>query len=207
MSRKDGRNDLDLLPIHIERDVKPNYTNSIYIENNSLKLLCAIKGPYASAKNEPKMELNIKIKIPIYYQEQGNVSYNETKLEDIFVKHILTEKYPRTKLDIVIEVFEFNCDYFPFAVMAISMCANIANIEQRGILSCCSIIIKDGHIVADPSFDEEDGTKMIIGCNIFLKENFMFTQLGKVDDEIMKNALATGIKICESYHNLIITNL
>ena len=207
---------ISLSPLLIQKDIKANCTNSVYIETPSLKLLVALNGPYYSPSkssnvDESRMDININIKVPSYCNySQTQCAYNESQLEDILTKHLLIEKYPRTRLDIVIEVFEFKADYFPYAVMGTSLCACYANIEQKGILTCCKVVIdKNGKIIADPTIEKERGceTKFVIGSNISMKENFMFMQDGVCGQDVMKKAIASAIKICEVYQNYIMSKL
>lgn len=209
---------LSISPILIQKNPKPNCTNSVYFETSSLKLLCAINGPYyssSSQKNadESKMDISISLKIPNYIthkQKESAVNYNESQINEILNKHFLIEKYPRTKLDVIIEIFEFNCDYLPYAIMATSLCACYANIEQKGILSCCNLIIdRDNNIIVDPSLQQEQHykTKFIFGCNLPLEENFIFTQIGYCEHETLKQSIAIAIKICELYHKYLISKL
>ena len=57
-----------------------------------------------------------QIKIPSYISNsflKRDIQITETKLKNTLLKHLLITKYPRTKLDIIIEIYEINCDYFP----------------------------------------------------------------------------------------------
>lgn len=208
--RKDGRKPTDLSEILIQKDIKANCASSVYIETPYLKLLCSIKGPfYSSLKQEEasKLDFGISIKFPLYCK-QTNTKQNEKQFEDILTKHILIDKYPRSKLVILIEIFEYNCDYYPYAIMAVSLALNNANVEQKGILACSNCVIdSNGVLLCDPTFDEEKDyrTKILFGCNISMKENFLFVQDGKCDEEGLKYAIASSIKTCETYQNYFIS--
>ena len=207
---------ITLNPILIKKDIKANCTQSVYLETKNLKLICSINGPQYITNaiiEDYKMNVNVKIKIPEYFKEKinSNIEFMENQIKSILDGHLLLLKYQRTKLDIILEVFEYNNDFLPYALMAISVCCNYANIEQKGILTSCSILVNSkGEIITEPSLNEEkekNSIKFILGYNILLKENVLFIQRGKCSEDILKKVLAISIKICETYQNFLIKQL
>ena len=207
---------ITLNPILIKKDIKANCTQSVYLETKNLKLICSINGPQYITNaiiDDFKMSVNVKIKIPEYFKEKvnNNIEFMENQIKSILDGHLLLLKYQRTKLDVNLEVFEYNNDFLPYALMAISLCCNYANIEQKGILTSCSILVNSkGEIITEPSLNEEkekDSIKFIVGYNILLKENVLFIQRGKCSEDILKKVLAISIKICETYQNFLIKQL
>ena len=95
--------------------------------------------------------------------------------------------------------------------MAISLCCNYANIEQKGLLTSCAILVNNkGEIIPEPLLNEENdknSIKFILGYNIYLKENVLFIQRGKCNEDILKRVLALSIKICEIYQDFLIKQL
>jgi ribonuclease PH len=207
---------ITLNPILIKKDIKANCTQSVYLETKNLKLICSINGPQYITNaiiDDFKMSVNVKIKIPEYFKEKvnNNIEFMENQIKSILDGHLLLLKYQRTKLDVNLEVFEYNNDFLPYALMAISLCCNYANIEQKGILTSCSILVNSkGEIITEPSLNEEkekNSIKFILGYNILLKENVLFIQRGKCSEDILKKVLAISIKICETYQNFLIKQL
>ena len=207
---------ITLNPILIKKDIKANCTQSVYLETKNLKLICSINGPQYITNaiiEDYKMNVNVKIKIPEYFKEKvnSNIEFMENQIKSILDGHLLLLKYQRTKLDIILEVFEYNNDFLPYALMAISLCCNYANIEQKGILTSCSILVNSkGEIITEPSLNKEkekNSIKFILGYNILLKENVLFIQRGKCSEDILKKVLAISIKICETYQNFLIKQL
>ena len=207
---------ITLNPILIKKDIKANCTQSVYLETKNLKLICSINGPQYITNaiiDDFKMSVNVKIKIPEYFKEKvnNNIEFMENQIKSILDGHLLLLKYQRTKLDVNLEVFEYNNDFLPYALMAISLCCNYANIEQKGILTSCSILVNNkGEIITEPSLNEEkekNSIKFILGYNILLKENVLFIQRGKCSEDILKKVLAISIKICETYQNFLIKQL
>ena len=209
--------EINLSPILITKNIKPYCTYSIYLETPNLKLLCYLNGPYFSNNmnfTDNKMSINLKIKIPSYInnaQLKGNIQIIEDKIKNILMKHLLVEKYPRTKLDIIFEIFEINCDYFPYALMATSLCCNYANIEQRGILSSCTILLDENkNIITEPELNQIYDDKFIkftMAYNIPLQETIAFYQDGFSDDETLKKVIATSMKICDTYNSFILNKI
>ena len=61
--------EINLSPLLISKNIRPNCNYSIYIETPKIKLLCYLNGPYYSTNmniTESKMLINLKIKIPSY---------------------------------------------------------------------------------------------------------------------------------------------
>ena len=115
--------EINLDPLLIYKNIKPYCTYSIYLETPKIKLLCILNGPYFSTNmnfTDNKMAINFRIKIPSYINNshlKRDIQINEDKITKILMKHLLIEKYPRTKLDIIIEIYEINCDYIPYALI------------------------------------------------------------------------------------------
>jgi len=209
--------EINLSPLLISKNIRPNCNYSIYIETPKIKLLCYLNGPYYSTNmniTESKMLINLKIKIPSYINNpflERDIQNKESKLKNILQKHLLIAKYPRSKLDIVIEIYEINCDYFPYALMATSICCNYANIEQRGILSSCTLLLNDkNEIIIEPEFDkiyDDKYTKFTIAYNISMQETISFFQDGTCNDESLKKIIATSMKICDAYNRFILNKI
>ena len=209
--------EITLNPLLIQKNIKPNCTYSIYLETPKLKLLCYLNGPYYSNTmnfTDNKMVINLNVKIPSYIDNsflKRDIQISEDKIKNIIMKHLLIEKYPRTKLDITIEIYEINCDYLPFALMATSICCTYASIEQRGILSSCTLILEENNkIIPEPELNQiynDKYTKFTIAYNIPLQETIAFFQDGLCDDETLKKITVYSMKICGLYNDLIMRKL
>ena len=231
----------------VKKDVKKNCTASVYLESENIKILCYLNGPFFSSNNQINNNFNvildIKIKIPSYIENAlvKNTNDYEINIENILKKHILTEKYPRTKMEIFFEIFEFNINYLPFCLMAVSLCLNYAGVEQKGLLTSCNLLMKNDKIEVNPILNENneknnennnennenneknnenneknnennnnnkiESANFLLGYNIALNENILFIQEGECSEENLKKSLATSIKICECYHNFLITKI
>ena len=209
--------EINLSPLLIYKNIKPYCTYSIYLETPKIKLLCILNGPYFSTNmnfTDNKMAINLRIKIPSYINNsllKRDILITEDKMNNILMKHLLIDKYPRTKLDIIFEIYEVNCDYLPYALMAASICCNYANIEQRGILSSCTLIVDENkNILTEPDLNQiynNKATKFTIAYNIPLQETIDFFQDGFCDNELLKIIIATSMKICNFYNNFILNKI
>ena len=209
--------EITLNPLLIYKNIRPYCTYSIYMETPKLKLLCYLNGPYYSTNinfSENKMAINLKIKVPSYIDNsllKRDISVNEDKITNILMKHLLTDKFPRTKLDIFFEIYEINCDYFPYALMAASICCNYANIDQRGIISSCTLIIDENkNIITEPELKwiyNDKVSKFTFAYNIPLQETISFFKDGICDDETLKKIIATSMKICDIYYSYILNKI
>jgi ribonuclease PH len=217
--RKDKRNNMQMQDLFIKKGAKLDATSSVYLETNHIKLLVSVNGPlYLStiSKNHSddasKMNVIVKVSIPSYYTHidiSSKINTLEIQLEELFSKNILLEKYPRTKLIINIEIFEFSCDILPFAIMGTTLALTEANVEQKGLITCANIIYKNKDLIVDPTSEEENLAefKLIFGCLSDMQENNLFIQIGWVEEQEFKKAIGTCIKICEAYQNFLISKL
>jgi ribonuclease PH len=209
----------------VQKSVKKNCDASVYLECENVKILCYLNGPFFSVNNQINNNfnviLNVKIKIPSYVENSlvKNTNDYEINIENILKKHILIEKYPRTKIEIYFEIFEFNVNYLPFCLMAASLCLNYAGVEQKGLLTCCNLLMKNDKIEVNPILNDLNDlnennknnkiecANFLLGYNIALNENILYIQEGECSEENLKRSLATSIKICECYHNFLITKI
>jgi ribonuclease PH len=208
----------------VQKDIKKNCSASVYLESENIKILCYLNGPFFSSNNQINNNFNVilttKIKIPSYIENSLIKFTNdyEITLENILKKHILIEKYPRTKLEIFFEIFEFNINFLPFCLMAASLCLNYAGVEQKGLITSCNLLINNNNnnITINPilndnnKIDDNDNknyANFLLGYNIALNENILYIQEGECSEENLKKSLATSIKICEIYQNYLITKM
>lgn len=213
--RLDGRKNFDSQEIFIQKAVNKNCTSSIYIETTHLKLLCSLIGPvYMSSgtkKGEDMNKMNVKvnINIPSYLNIGINKNSTELQLESLISQNIIAEKYFKTRIQINLDIYECNCDILPYAVMAVSLALNDANIEQKGIITCTKLVVNEGSIIVDPTISEEKQSelKLTFGCIVDLQENNLFIQQGTVDDDTFKKVIGSAINICEKYQNYLINKM
>ena len=209
----------------VQKSVKKNCDASVYLECENIKILCYLNGPFFSVNNQINNNFNVildvRIKIPSYIENSlvKNTNDYEINIENILKKHILIEKYPRTKIEIYFEIFEFNVNYLPFCLMAASLCLNYAGVEQKGLLTSCNLLMKNNKIEVNPILNDlnennenNENNKIecanfLLGYNIALNENILYIQEGECSEENLKRSLATSIKICECYHNFLITKI
>jgi ribonuclease PH len=209
----------------VQKSVKKNCDASVYLECENVKILCYLNGPFFSVNNQINNNFNVildvRIKIPSYIENSlvKNTNDYEINIENILKKHILIEKYPRTKIEIYFEIFEFNVNYLPFCLMAASLCLNYAGVEQKGLLTSCNLLMKNNKIEVNPILNDlnennenNENNKIecanfLLGYNIALNENILYIQEGECSEENLKRTLATSIKICECYHNFLITKI
>ncbi len=218
-TRKDGRGNTDLQEIFLQKGVKKDTASSVYLETSHIKMTCSINGPIfqtssykSKSEDTGRMDVNVNVLIPSYYSDNDNVANKnslELKLEELFSKNIFTEKYPRTKLFINIEVFEFSCEILPFATMAITVALNDANIEQKGLIACAGLILCGNDIIVDPTYEEEKkaDAKITFGCIMDLQENTLLIQSGMIEEDCYKRMIGTAIKMCDAYNNFLIAKL
>lgn len=121
-----------------------------------------------------------------------NKLFIESTLNKLFSKNILAEKYSKATIEITIEIFELNCDILSYSIMATSLALTLANIEQKGLITCANLISINDEILADPILEEENqsSNQLFFGCIVDLQENNLFIQKGFIESEKLKKVIS-----------------
>ncbi len=116
--------------------------------------------------------------------------------------------------------------------MSIVLALTNLGIEQKGIITCSNVIVKNGEFMVDPTFSEERGyqAKFQIACLVDLEEVVLLINDGSLDFNSVKisenekiknntdvkslfhsdefaNILANSLQVCKVYHNYIMNQL
>ncbi len=164
--RLDGRKPDELRQIKIEVGVLSNADGSAYIEQGKNKILAAVYGPKELHPKHlalpDRMVLRCRYHMaPFSVQERKSPapSRREVELSKVIRESlepaIFLEYYPRTGIDVFIEVLQADGSTRCASITAASLALADAGIPMRDLVAACSAGKVDGTIVLD-LMDTED---------------------------------------------------
>ena len=166
--RKDGRAFNSLRTIKMEVGVLNNADGSAYIECGNNKILVGVYGPkelYSKKHAKPDgAVLRCKYNMaPFSVTERKRPGPDRRSTEisklisEAITPSIFLEKYPRSSIDISIEVLEAEGGTRCLGIVGASLALADAEIPMKDLISACAVGKVDNHIVVDLS-EEEDQT-------------------------------------------------
>ncbi|MEE1117328.1 exosome complex exonuclease Rrp41 [Methanosphaera sp.] len=166
--RKDGRPFNSLRNMKMEIGVLNNADGSAYIECGNNKILVGVYGPkelYSKKHSKPdgavlRCKYNM---IPFSVTERKRPGPDRRSTEisklisEAITPAIFLEKYPRSSIDVSIEVLEAEGGTRCLGIVGASLALADAEIPMKDLISACAVGKVDNHIVVDLS-EEEDQT-------------------------------------------------
>lgn len=164
--RADGRKIDELRPITIKVGVLSNADGSAYIEQGKNKILAAVYGPrevhprHLSLPDRALLRCRYHM-APFSVKERKSPapSRRETELSkvirDALEPAIFLEQYPRTMIDLFIEVLQADGGTRCAGITVASLALANAGIPMRDLVAACAAGKVDGHVVLDLD-DTED---------------------------------------------------
>ena len=164
--RIDGRKLDQLRPIKLEVDVLENADGSAYIEQGKNKILVAVYGPKETQPKHLALPDRAVIRCryhmaPFSTQTRKNPAPSRREIElskivrESLEPAIFTELYPRTTIDVFIEVLQSDGGTRCSGITAAALAIADAGIPLRDLVVACAAGKADGHVVLDLN-DEED---------------------------------------------------
>lgn len=164
--RLDGRKPDELRPIKIEVGVLSNADGSAYIEQGKNKILAAVFGPKELHPKhlalQDRMVLRCRYHMaPFSVQERKSPAPSRREIElskvirESLEPAIFLEYYPRTGIDIFVEVLQADGGTRCASITAASLALADAGIPMRDLVAACAAGKADDTIVLD-LMDTED---------------------------------------------------
>ena len=158
--RVDGRKPDELRPLKIEVGVLANANGSAYIEQGKSKLLVAVYGPRELHPKHLALPDRALLRCryhmaPFSVEERKSPAPSRREIElskvirEALEPAILLDRFPRTAIDVFIEVLEADGGTRCAAVTAASVALADAGIPMRDLVVACAVGKVDGQIVVD----------------------------------------------------------
>lgn len=164
--RLDGRKLNELRPLKLEVGILANADGSAYIEQGKNKILAAIYGPkelhpkHLALPDRALLHCRYHM-APFSVQERKNPAPSRREIElskvirESLEPSIFTEYYPRTSIDLFIEVLQADGGTRCAGITVASLALADAGIPMRDLVSACAAGKVEGHLVLDLT-DVED---------------------------------------------------
>ncbi len=164
--RHDGRKLSELRPIKLEVGILGNADGSAYIEQGKNKILAGVYGPkevhpkHLALPDRSRLRCRYHM-APFSVQERKSPAPSRRDIElskvirEAFEPSVFTEYYPKTSIDIFIEVLQADGGTRCASITAASLALADAGIPLRDLVSACAAGKVDGRIVLDLD-DKED---------------------------------------------------
>jgi exosome complex component RRP41 len=166
--RIDGRKLNDLRPTKIEVGVLGNADGSAYIEQGKNKILAAVYGPKEAHPKHLALPDRAVLRCryhmaPFSVEERKSPAPSRRELElskvirEALEPSIFTEYYPRTSIDLFIEVLQADGGTRCAGLTVASVALADAGIPMRDLICACAAGKVEGHLVLDLNDYEDKG--------------------------------------------------
>lgn len=165
--RLDGRGPEDLRPIKMEVGVLKRADGSAYVEWGKNKVLAAVYGPrelhpkHLQESNRGVVQTRYNM-APFSVSDRKRPGPDRRSVEiskiisEAFTHVVFVEHYPRTTVDIFIEVLQANAGTRCAGITAASLALADAGVPMRGLVSSCAAGKIAGRVVLDLNKEEDN---------------------------------------------------
>ncbi len=166
--RLDGRGPTDLRPIKIDVGVLSNADGSAYIEQGKCKILAAVYGPNELHPKHLALPDRALLRCryhmaPFSVEERKSPAPSRREMEiskvirEALEPSIFLEYYPRTSLDVFIEVLQADGGTRCAGITVASLALADAGVPMRDLVVACATGKVQGHLVLDLTDLEDKG--------------------------------------------------
>jgi exosome complex component RRP41 len=213
--RLDGRKLDELRPIKMDVGVLDKADGSAYIEHGKNRIMAAIYGPREAHPKHIALADRAVIKCryhmaPFSVEERKSPAPSRRELElskvirEALENSVMSEAYPRTSIDIFIEVLQSDGGSRCAGITAASLALADAGVPLREIVAACAVGKIDGKIALDPS-DIEDKQGDADLPIAFMPKSGVITLLqmdGSLTEQEFNQALDMGIAACKKINEI-----
>jgi len=165
--RLDGRLPDQLRPIKIEVDVLKRADGSCYIEMGKNKVVAAVYGPREALPRHIQDPSKVVVRYrynmaPFSVEERKRPGPDRRSVEiskvskEAFEAVIMKELFPRSVIDIFVEVLQADAGSRTACINAASVALVDAGIPMKGMLTSVAVAKVDGILVLDPMKEEDN---------------------------------------------------
>ncbi|MGD0028195.1 MAG: exosome complex exonuclease Rrp41 [Candidatus Bathyarchaeia archaeon] len=213
--RLDGRKYDQLRQVKLEVGVIPNADGSAYIEQGKNKILAGVYGPREAHPKHLALQDRTVLKCryhmaPFSVQERKSPapSRREVELSKVIRESlepaIFTELYPRTMIDIFIEVLQADGGTRCASITAASLALADSGIPMRDLVVACAAGKADDTIVLD-LMDEEDklgSADVPVALMPSLNAITLLQMDGKLSQEEFESAVNLAVEGCKQIYTM-----
>lgn len=213
--RLDGRGFEELRPIKIEVGVLKRADGSCYFELGNNKVIAAVYGP---REMHPRHFQDAKMAVVKYRYNMAPFSVDDRKRpgpdrrsveiskvsREALDPVILKEYYPRTAIDVYVEVLQSDAGTRTAGINAASVALAAAGIPMRDLVSSIAVGKIDGQVVLDLSAIEDNYGEADMPVAMIARTNTitMLQMDGRFSREEFKRGLDLATKACHTIYEL-----
>lgn len=211
--RIDGRGFEELRKIKMEVGVLKRADGSCYFEIGDNKVIAAVYGP---RELHPKHIQDIKRSVVRYRYNMAPFSVDERKRpgpdrrsveiskvsREAIAPVILTEYYPKTAIDVFVEILQSDAGTRTAGINAASLAMADAGIPMKGLISSVAVGKVDGDIVLDLTKEEDNYGEADMPVAIISRTNTitMLQMDGHFTKDEFQKALKLAIAACNQIY-------
>jgi exosome complex component RRP41 len=202
--RLDGRKPDELRPLKLEAGVLANADGSAYIEHGKNKILAAVYGPREAHPRHLALQDRTVLKCryhmaPFSVQERKSPAPSRREVElskvirESFEPAVFVEYYPRTMIDIFIEVLQADGGTRCASITAASLALADAGIPMRDLVVACAAGKADDTIVLD--LDDTEDKLGAADVPVALMPNLNAITLLQMDGKLSLEEFETAVNL------------
>ncbi|HVP26323.1 MAG TPA: exosome complex exonuclease Rrp41 [Candidatus Bathyarchaeia archaeon] len=211
--RLDGRKFDELRPLKLEVGVIGNADGSAYIEHGKNKILAAVYGPREAHPKHLALQDRTIMKCryhmaPFSVQERKSPAPSRREVElskvirECLEPAVFVEYYPRTMIDVFIEVLQADGGTRCASITAASLALADAGIPMRDLVVACAAGKADDTIVLD--LDDTEDKLGVADVPVALMPNLNAITLlqmdGKLSHDEFENAVNLALEGCKKIY-------
>ncbi len=213
--RLDGRKPDELRSIKLEVGVIPNADGSAYIEHGKNKILAGVYGPREVHPKHLALQDRTVLKCryhmaPFSVQERKSPAPSRREIElskvirESLEPSIFMEYYPRTMIDVFIEILQADGGTRCASITAASLALADAGIPMRDLVVACAAGKADDTIVLDLMDEEDKQGKADVPVALMPNLNAitLLQMDGKLTHEEFENAVNLAIDGCKRIYSM-----
>ncbi|MDH2899666.1 MAG: exosome complex exonuclease Rrp41 [archaeon] len=213
--RLDGRRIDELRPIKIEVGILRNADGSAYIQFGKNKIMAAVYGPkevhpkHSALPDKSLLRCRYHMS-PFSTEDRKNPAPSRREIEiskvmrEALEPALLLEDYPRTAIDVFVEVLQSDGGSRCAGISAASVALADAGINMRDLVSACAAGKVAGQIVldVDDTEDKEGQADLPIALMPTSNQVTLLQLDGQLNDEEFNNAFNFALDGCKKVYQL-----
>lgn len=213
--RLDGRGLEELRPIVIDAGILKRADGSAYVEWGKNKILVAVYGPREAhprhLQDPTKALVQCRYNMaPFSVTERKKPGPDRRSIEiskiisEVFENVIFTEQFPRTTIDVFIEVLQADAGTRCSGITAASVALADAGIPMKDLIPACAVGKIESQLIVDLSKEEDNSGEADVPIAIIprTKEILLLQMDGKLTFEEFDQALKLGFEACTKINEL-----